>query len=118
MPIFSHLFLTVRACVATERRASRRRRGEDARVSEPEAPQGCAFIAAIDWIALVVVAGEEGEEGKAETAALRAARRDPRVHLAAAAEVARAGIVECLIASVCEKEGVRGKGGVFERERF
>ena len=117
MPIFSHLFLTVRACVATERRASRRHRGEDARVSEPEAPQGCAFIAAIDWIALVV-AGEEGEEGKAETAALRAARRDPRVHLAAAEEVARAGIVECLIASVCEKEGVRGKGGVFERERF
>ena len=102
--------LTVRACVATERRASRRRRGEEDEEAEPGSR---AFIAAIEPNALVVdVEDEEGEEqGKAEeTATLRAARREPSVHLAAA-EVARAGIVDWLFWS-------RERGeSVFEGKR-
>lgn len=89
--IFS-LFLTVKACVATERRASRWRSGEDAE-GKARAPSNAFVVAvvAIDWIVAL-----DGQEGNAETAALRAARREPRVHLVAA-EVARAGIVVLLI---------------------
>lgn len=92
----SQQLLTVRARVATERRASRRRRaGADTTEEEEEAKAtGDVFV----FIVVVVVAIDLSkvdaalEEEEATAAALRAATREPRVHLAAA-EVAMAGIV-------------------------
>ena len=105
---FFHLILTVRACVATERRASWRRRGDEGARRGSEL-RGNARVAAIDRLAIALVG-----EGREETAALRAARREPRVHLAAAAaaeEVARAGIVVvCLVALWKVECCVRGIG--------